>query len=61
MPTYEYTCKECNHVWEVEHSIQNSPLKHCERCKKDTAVRLISAGTGFILTGGGWAATNYSK
>lgn len=61
MPTYEYLCKNCQNQWEEEHSINDPPVTYCKQCKKDTAIRLISAGTGFILAGGGWASTNYSK
>ena len=61
MPTYEYACTSCAHEWEFEQSIREDPLKVCPACQKETARRLISRGTGFILKGGGWYADLYSS
>jgi putative FmdB family regulatory protein len=61
MPTYEYSCTSCEHLWEQDQSIKDKPLKSCPKCKKKTAKRLISGGCGFILTGGGWGKDLYSK
>jgi putative FmdB family regulatory protein len=61
MPTYEYACTACAHEWEFEQSIRDEPLKSCPRCKKKTARRQISRGTGFILKGGGWYSDLYSS
>lgn len=62
MPTYDYVCEneECNHKWEEIHSIKADPIKECPECKKETAKRLVSGGTGFVLAGGGWASSGYS-
>jgi putative FmdB family regulatory protein len=59
--TYEYECKKCQNTWEQEQSITEAPIKECPKCKAQEAKRLISRGTGFILTGGGWAANGYAK
>jgi len=59
--TYEYTCKNCDHEWEEEQSITAPPVDFCPKCKKETAYRLISSGTGFVLKGGSWAASGYSS
>ena len=61
MPTYEYECKACSHVWETEQKVVDEPIKNCPKCKSDKAVRLISGGTNFILLGGGWYSDGYSK
>ena len=63
MPDYEYECtnKKCKHEWEVNQKITEDALTTCPKCKKKTAKRLISGGVGFILEGGGWADTGYSK
>ena len=42
-------------------SITEPPLEVCPKCGKPTAQRLISAGTGFILKGGGWYSDLYSS
>jgi putative FmdB family regulatory protein len=61
MPTYEYACEACGHHWEAVQSMKDDALKKCEKCKKPKAKRLISAGTGFILKGGGWYSDLYSS
>ena len=59
--TYEYACAACGHQWEAEQSIKDSPLKTCVSCRKNTAKRLVSGGTGFLLKGGGWYADGYGS
>lgn len=61
MITYEYICSECKHTWDEEQNINDSTVKICPECQKESAHRLISAGTGFILKGGGWAREGYSS
>lgn len=62
MPTYNYFC-EVHKEFEVSHSIKDE-LEECPKCKEEglppqKIKRLISAGTGFILQGGGWAKDRY--
>ncbi len=59
--TYEYVCTSCNHQWEADQSIKDAALKDCPKCKKATAKRQISGGTGFVLKGGGWYSDLYSS
>jgi len=59
--TYEYVCTECKHEWEHEAKITDDPLQVCPECKKNTAKRLVSGGSGFILSGGGWSKEGYSS
>jgi putative FmdB family regulatory protein len=61
MPTYEYGCSECGHEWEEIQRITAPSLEVCPKCGKTSAHRLISAGTGFILKGGGWYSDLYSS
>lgn len=58
MPTYEYTCTNCKHEWEVEQKITEQPIKKCPKCHNE-AKRLISGGIGFQLIGSGWAKEGY--
>lgn len=64
MPTYLYECPT-HGEFEHQHSI-TEVLDNCPQCQaKNPSViqkvkRLISAGTGFILNGAGWAKDNYS-
>jgi len=60
MPTYEYECKSCEHKWEVIQKITEPKITVCEKCKKETAKRVISVSS-FQLIGSGWAKDNYSK
>jgi putative FmdB family regulatory protein len=61
MPTYEYACTACGSQWEEVQRITAAPLEVCPTCGKSSAHRLISAGTGFILKGGGWYSDLYSS
>jgi putative FmdB family regulatory protein len=61
MPTYEYGCAACGNEWEEIQRISEPPLEVCPKCAKSAAHRLISAGTGFILKGGGWYSDLYSS
>lgn len=56
---YEYTCTNCEHDWEETQKITELPKTVCPNCEKETAKRLISSGTGFILKGGGWFRNGY--
>lgn len=61
MPTYEYECAACKHQWEVEAKISDTPAKKCPKCKKLRAKRLVSGGSGFILSGGCWSKDGYKS
>lgn len=64
MPTYLYECPICGE-FEHQHSI-NEELEFCPTCQKNGRMdpikvkKLIAGGTGFILSGGGWAKEGYS-
>jgi putative FmdB family regulatory protein len=61
MPTYEYVCDGCGNAWEATQRISEDPLKDCPRCGAPKAKRQISAGTNFILKGGGWYSDLYAS
>ena len=60
MPTYEYLCEKCKHKFEQFQRITAESLKTCPKCKGKVH-RLISGGTGFILKGSGFYATDYGR
>ena len=60
MPTYEYACRACGHEWEQSQRITEEPVLVCPKCAASAAHRLISAGTNFILKGGGWYSDLYA-
>jgi putative FmdB family regulatory protein len=61
MPTYEYGCEACGREWEETQRITEPPIELCPACGKPSAHRLISAGTNFILKGGGWYSDLYTS
>ena len=61
MPTYDYKCDSCGHVFEAFHSMKDEPLKKCPECGKETLRRLIGAGAGLIFKGSGFYLTDYKN
>ena len=39
MPTYEYKCSACNHLFERFQSITAEPIKRCPECGNATVIR----------------------
>lgn len=59
MPTYEYKCKNCGHVFEKFQSITKGPIRKCPKCGKRKLKRLIGSGSGIIFRGSGFYQTDY--
>ena len=60
MPTYEYECKKCGHIFEAFQSMTEAPVKKCPECSGQVK-RLISSGAGLIFKGSGFYITDYKK
>jgi putative FmdB family regulatory protein len=60
MPTYQYKCKKCGHLFEVFHSMSAEPIKICPKCKGPVK-RLIGPGSGPIFKGTGFYQTDYKN
>ncbi len=60
MPTYEYECKKCGHLFERFQSMMEDPVKVCPECGGKVK-RLISSGAGLIFKGSGFYITDYKK
>ncbi len=60
MPVYDYLCEKCDHEFEREQRMADSPVKTCPACKARKVKRLISR-TSFHLKGGGWHKDGYSS
>lgn len=58
MPTYEYECLKCGHVFDTFQKITDEPLKRCPKCKGKVN-RRIGSGAGIIFKGSGFYATDY--
>lgn len=59
MPVYEYECKKCDKVFEVQQKMNDAPLSGCPECLSPVK-KLISLNS-FQLKGGGWYADGYSS
>jgi len=63
MPTYSYTCKDCNHEWEellpVAHR-DNPTDMPCPECSSFHISRGVGCA-GFQLKGFCWSKDNYSR
>jgi putative FmdB family regulatory protein len=58
MPTYEYECEKCQHLFEQVQKITDEPVKVCPVCGGKVK-RLISGGGGFLFKGNGFYITDY--
>jgi putative FmdB family regulatory protein len=59
MPTYEYKCDKCGHLFEQMQGITSKSLRKCPKCGKSALRRLIGTGAGLIFKGSGFYATDY--
>jgi putative FmdB family regulatory protein len=59
MPTYEYRCKDCNHLFETLQTMSAPHLTTCPKCHKETLKRLIGTGGGILFKGSGFYQTDY--
>lgn len=58
MPTYEYECTKCAHVFERFQSMRDAPVKRCPLCRCKVR-KMIGAGAGIIFKGSGFYETDY--
>jgi len=59
MPTYDYQCQACGHMFERFQSITAPAIKRCPVCNKLRVRRLIGTGGAIIFKGPGFYATDY--
>ncbi|MCB2199964.1 hypothetical protein KQI63_11185 [bacterium] len=60
MPTYTYACTECDHQFDLFHSISDETERHCPECGA-LAKKRIGAGVGLIFKGSGFYITDYKN
>ena len=60
MPTYDYDCEACGHVFELFESISAPPADKCPNCG-GAVKRRIHGGAGLIFKGSGFYLTDYKK
>lgn len=57
MPTYDYQCTACGHLFEVFQRMSDEPGADCPECRSK-AERKISGGSGFLFRGEGFYITD---
>ncbi len=60
MPTYDYKCNDCGHLFEYFQKMTDEPLTECPECKGKLK-RLIGNGAGMIFKGSGFYLTDYKN
>ena len=60
MPTYDYRCRKCGHVFELFHGMRDEGVKRCPRCR-GRAQRVPASGVGLLFKGSGFYITDYAK
>ncbi len=58
MPFYDYKCKECGHVFEAVHTVDQT-VDTCEKC--GGKVKRLFHPVGIIFKGSGFYATDYKS
>ncbi len=59
MPTYEYVCKRCGHLFEIVQSMKDDPLTECPECGGE--LRKVFAPPAISFKGSGFYATDHGK
>ncbi len=57
MPTYEYECGKCRHVFEIFQGINDDALTDCPECSGELR-RVIHGGAGLVFKGSGFYITD---
>lgn len=59
MPTYEYTCRDCGHTFEIVQSMLDEPLTMCPEC--GGSLRKVFAPPAISFKGSGFYSTDHAK
>jgi putative FmdB family regulatory protein len=59
MPTYEYRCQACDHVFDEMQSFKDPPLRKCPACGKLKLRRAFGTGAAILFKGSGFYETDY--
>jgi putative FmdB family regulatory protein len=59
VPTYEYTCRDCGHTFDVVQSMVDDPLTMCPEC--GGSLRKVFAPPAISFKGSGFYATDHGK
>jgi putative FmdB family regulatory protein len=61
MPTYDYKCEQCGHVFEVRHAFDAEPPETCHDDSCDGTLRRVFSPPTIIFKGSGWHVTDYGR
>ncbi|MEZ6133719.1 MAG: zinc ribbon domain-containing protein [Pirellulaceae bacterium] len=59
MPTYDYQCDACEHLFEIFQGINDDKLTKCPKCGKKKLRRLLGTGAAVVFKGSGFYQTDY--
>ena len=59
MPTYEYTCRDCGHTFDIVQSMRDESLTMCPEC--GGSLRKVFAPPAISFKGSGFYATDHGK
>jgi putative FmdB family regulatory protein len=59
MPTYEYTCRDCGHTFDIVQSMWDESLTMCPEC--GGSLRKVFAPPAISFKGSGFYATDHGK
>jgi putative FmdB family regulatory protein len=59
VPTYEYTCRDCGHTFDIVQKMTDEPLKVCPEC--GGALRKVFAVPAIAFKGSGFYTTDHGK
>ena len=59
MPTYEYVCRSCGHLFEIVQSMRDDALTECPECGGE--LRKVFAPPAISFKGSGFYATDHGK
>ncbi|HEX5937458.1 MAG TPA: FmdB family zinc ribbon protein [Actinomycetota bacterium] len=59
MPTYEYTCRDCGHTFDIVQSMLDETLTMCPEC--GGSLRKVFAPPAIAFKGSGFYATDHGK
>jgi putative FmdB family regulatory protein len=59
MPTYEYTCRDCDHTFDIVQKMTDEPLTVCPSC--GGRLRKVFAVPAIAFKGSGFYTTDHGK
>ena len=61
MPTYDYQCGACDHLFELFQNISDPVKRKCPECGRLKLRRLFGTGAAILFKGSGFYETDYRR